>query len=189
MSTMSILTHTSFRLYLRRLAHLPRHSSGRIVVTTVFSPAASITRWDSWVVEHREALVTHLMKVIRFDQATAESAIDHLIGRLTRRLVKERGCTREEADRYVALGFSFLERVANNPNGVFSPTPEADIGWHILMIYSGECEAVCQVLAGRYIHHIPNDIPGRLSEAKCFSCASPSQDTDHCENDDCRNGR
>jgi hypothetical protein len=153
-------------------------------MTSTITLPATIERWNEWIVRHCEELVTHLVESIPFDLAIAESAIDHLTSRLACALVKDRGCSREDADRYVALGLNFLEEVANNPGQSFSPTPDADIGWHMLMIYTGEYAAVCQVLVGRYVHHIPNDIPGRQSEAKCFSCTDH-----HCENDDCRNGR
>lgn len=35
-----------------------------------------------------------------------------------------------------------------------------DIGWHTFILYTREYAAFCAKLAGHFIHHAPDDVPG-----------------------------
>ena len=54
-----------------------------------------------------------------------------------------------------ALGF--LKLCADHPGNGFAPSKMVDIGWHTFLMYTREYQEFCQEVAGRFIHHAPND--------------------------------
>ena len=88
-------------------------------------------------------------------------------------IMRENGLDRAAADSAVAEGLKFLVRCATTP-GPHSPTPEEDTGWHALMLDSRPYMALCDRIAGRYIHHEPTgqgcvDDGGSFCSSKCMS--------------------
>lgn len=53
-----------------------------------------------------------------------------------------------------ALAFLAASAVAIRPIG---PSELVDIGWHTFILYTVDYAAFCQRIAGRFIHHVPND--------------------------------
>ncbi|MCU7722260.1 hypothetical protein ODJ79_00875 [Actinoplanes sp. KI2] len=39
------------------------------------------------------------------------------------------------------------------------PSPLVDIGWHAFILYTREYAEFCHRIAGRFIHHVPDDSP------------------------------
>lgn len=53
-----------------------------------------------------------------------------------------------------ALAFLAACAVTTEPIG---PSPTVDIGWHTFILYTQEYADFCQKIAGRFIHHVPDD--------------------------------
>jgi hypothetical protein len=65
------------------------------------------------------------------------------------------------AERIFSEALGFLDFCGNSPVGGYGPSTLVDIGWHVFMVYTREYAAFCDRTAGRFIHHSPNDIPGK----------------------------
>ncbi len=79
--------------------------------------------------------------------------------RLVRRVVKDTGISFEKAELVVDAAVGFLKLCTDFPGHRFSPSPLVDIGWHTALLYTREYAAFCHQLAGRFLHHSPNDQP------------------------------
>ncbi|WP_233625410.1 hypothetical protein [Actinoplanes sp. ATCC 53533] len=55
-----------------------------------------------------------------------------------------------------ALAFLGTCATATEPIG---PSDLVDIGWHTFILYTHEYAAFCDKIAGRFIHHVPDDSP------------------------------
>lgn len=152
-------------------------TTGKVIMTALVA-SHSIVKWGGWVEDHQAELTENLVGNAGFDRQIAESAIRYLVDRLAMRLVQERGCSREEADYYVALGFDFLAEIRDNPGMSLGPTLDADVGWHNLILYTGEYASVCAVLVGHFVNHIPSDIPGFSTVPK--ECCGKKCHSDAC---------
>jgi len=81
--------------------------------------------------------------------------------RAVNRLVDDEGMESALAERVTGEAINFIEFVGKREGEAFSPSPLVDAGWHSLILYTREYAQLCDRLAGRFIHHSPNDIPGR----------------------------
>jgi hypothetical protein len=81
--------------------------------------------------------------------------------RLVARIAKENDCDACLAGRIMDQALGFLCLVAQDPDAQYSPSPVVDIGWHTIILYTREYAALCELLAGRFIHHAPLDEAGR----------------------------
>lgn len=63
---------------------------------------------------------------------------------------------REWAVRVMDQALAFLGACAVT-DVVMSPTEVVDIGWHTFILHTREYMAFCDLVAGRYIHHLPTD--------------------------------
>lgn len=90
---------------------------------------------------------------------------DELWGRLVGRIVKDHGVTIEEAELYMDGALGYLQMCANHPERRFAPAHKVDIGWHTFILYTRSYAEFCQRIAGRFIHHEPNDVPGKPMKA------------------------
>ncbi|WP_214110362.1 hypothetical protein [Acrocarpospora catenulata] len=45
------------------------------------------------------------------------------------------------------------------PGVGLAPSERVDIGWHTFLMYTRDYAAFCQTVAGRIIHHQPDDDP------------------------------
>ncbi|MGK5677604.1 glycine-rich domain-containing protein [Actinoplanes sp. URMC 104] len=79
-----------------------------------------------------------------FDRLTARIAAEHpdLDAAMPTRIVDQ------------ALAFLGTVATATRPLG---PSDLVDIGWHTFILYTEEYAEFCQRIAGRFIHHVPDD--------------------------------
>lgn len=76
--------------------------------------------------------------------------------RIVNRIIKEEDVSQDVACRILDQTLSFLTLCANE-EGAFTPSPMVDIGWHAFILYTREYAAYCQLIARRFIHHVPDD--------------------------------
>lgn len=81
-----------------------------------------------------------------------------LFDRLCRRLVLDYECDEARAARILDQSLAFLAACANAERPL-APSPEVDLGWHTFLLYTKEYAAFCERVAGRFIHHMPDDDP------------------------------
>ncbi len=82
-----------------------------------------------------------------------------LFRRLTARIAEEHPELAPEMPVRImdqALAFLGTCAVATRPVG---PSELVDIGWHTFVLYTAEYAQFCARVAGRFIHHVPDDDP------------------------------
>lgn len=90
---------------------------------------------------------------------TGRELIDsRLFDRLCRRIVLDYGRDEETAARIMDQALAFLAACARSERPL-APSPEVDIGWHTFLLYTREYADFCDRVAGRFIHHRPDDDP------------------------------
>ncbi|KLL09981.1 MULTISPECIES: hypothetical protein [Protofrankia] len=77
--------------------------------------------------------------------------------RLVDRVAVEVAGGRDLAVRIVDQTLAFLAASARNPGVGLAPSRLVDIGWHVFVLDTREYAAFCDQVAGRFIHHVPND--------------------------------
>lgn len=87
-----------------------------------------------------------------------------LFDRLVNRIVKEHLVDQAMAVRIADQALAFLGACAVTGKPL-SPSVTVDIGWHAFLMYTAEYAEFCQRVAGRFIHHVPEDGEGE-QEAK-----------------------
>ncbi|SNT58193.1 hypothetical protein SAMN05443665_10491 [Actinomadura meyerae] len=80
-----------------------------------------------------------------------------LFGRLVARIVHEKHVSTEEAERVLHQALGFLMACALNPGAGLAPSKSVDVGWHAFVLHTREYADFCQRIAGRFIHHAPDD--------------------------------
>lgn len=75
------------------------------------------------------------------------------------RIARENQISINEAQNVFESTKQFLYLCGANPDGVYSPTPKIDSGWHEFIMYTREYQEFCERYFGRIIHHVPNE-PG-----------------------------
>lgn len=83
-----------------------------------------------------------------------------LFTRLVNRIVEDHLVTPGHAERIMTQALAFLQACALNPGGGLAPSKQVDIGWHTLILYTRDYADLCQRIAGRFIHHAPDDEEG-----------------------------
>lgn len=88
-----------------------------------------------------------LMPETLFGRLSARIAVDHpeLTPDMPARILDQ------------ALAFLGACAVSTEPIG---PSDTVDIGWHTFILYTHEYADFCERIAGRFIHHQPDDVPG-----------------------------
>jgi hypothetical protein len=81
--------------------------------------------------------------------------------RLAARIVQDEGLTPDVAEQIAEGAIGFLYLLATNPDNGFAPSKLVDIGWHTFILYTRDYAGFCERVAGRFIHHEPNDNPER----------------------------
>lgn len=76
--------------------------------------------------------------------------------RLRNRIQKDKGYSQAHSELCIDSAIGFLYLCATN-NGPFVPSRFVDDGWHTFLLYTQEYFEFCNRIAGRYIHHSPND--------------------------------
>jgi hypothetical protein len=82
-----------------------------------------------------------------------------LFDRVVGRIVRDEGVEQVLAERIMDSALGFLWLNASRPGLALSPSPLVDVGWHTFILYTRGYEEFCQRVAGRFIHHEPNDNP------------------------------
>jgi len=83
-----------------------------------------------------------------------------LFKKLTLRVMaSNEGLDPDTAERIVEQALAFLVACAHYPDGHLSPSQTVDAGWHAFILHTRHYAEFCQRVAGRFIHHRPND-PG-----------------------------
>jgi hypothetical protein len=67
--------------------------------------------------------------------------------------------TKEKAEAILNEALGFLWMLSRSMKS-FSPSALVDLGWHSLMLDSYLYFALCDVINGAYIHHVPDTLPG-----------------------------
>lgn len=84
-----------------------------------------------------------------------------LFNRIADRIAREHGMDRELAGQVLDQAILFVAAAGRHPGMGLSPSPLVDKGWDTLILYTREYMDLCARVAGRYIHHTPNDDPTR----------------------------
>jgi hypothetical protein len=83
---------------------------------------------------------------------------ERLFRRLTTRIATEHGVSCAYAERVMDQALAFLGACATISEPL-SPSPEVDIGWHTFILYTADYAKFCDQVAGRFLHHVPDDDP------------------------------
>ncbi|MCW2948527.1 MAG: hypothetical protein JWR24_5244 [Actinoallomurus sp.] len=82
-----------------------------------------------------------------------------LFSRLVGRIVRDANVDRQLAERIMRQALAFLLACARNPDTPLAPSRTVDKGWHAFILHTREYADFCQDVAGRFIHHAPDDEP------------------------------
>lgn len=83
-----------------------------------------------------------------------------LFTRLTARIAVDHPEHAHHADTIMEQALAFLATCAANPGAGLGPSDTVDIGWHTFILYTKEYAEFSQRVAGRFMHHAPDDEPG-----------------------------
>lgn len=72
----------------------------------------------------------------------------------------------DRAERIADQALAFLGACARFPEKRLAPSKTVDIGWHAFILYTREYAEFCERVAGRFIHHVPQDAPGAPQHSK-----------------------
>ncbi|WP_242890851.1 glycine-rich domain-containing protein [Actinomadura litoris] len=79
-----------------------------------------------------------------FDKVAARTAAEHKM-------------PRELADRSLLQTLTMLRAIAEHPGTTLHPPKVIDYSWHMLILHTADYMAMCERLAGHYLHHTPAD--------------------------------
>ncbi|MFJ4188802.1 glycine-rich domain-containing protein [Kitasatospora sp. NPDC089509] len=82
---------------------------------------------------------------------------DALFGRLAHRVAHDQAMEQQLAERVVDQALAFLATCAANPAARLAPSRLVDHGWHAFLAYTREYAGFCDRVAGRFLHHNPED--------------------------------
>lgn len=103
------------------------------------------------------------MTIVQTETTTAKtgrSLVDpKLFDRMAARIAIEYGMDRPLAERVMDQALAFLFACATATTAL-KPSKLVDVGWHTFVLYTQEYAEFCDRVAGRFIHHIPDDGDG-----------------------------
>ncbi|MFF3007032.1 glycine-rich domain-containing protein [Kitasatospora sp. NPDC057940] len=98
------------------------------------------------------------MSPVSTERITGRALVDDaLFGRLVHRVVDDQDMEPQLAVRVVDQALAFLGTCAASPGAQLSPSRLVDHGWHAFLMYTGEYAGFCDRVAGRFLHHNPED--------------------------------
>lgn len=101
------------------------------------------------------------------EEVSARTLIEpELFACLCRKIVNDKGVEREYAERVMDQALAFLGACAKFPGNKLAPSNVVDVGWHAFILYTREYADFCQRVAGRMIHHVPEDASGAPQHSK-----------------------
>lgn len=83
---------------------------------------------------------------------------EQLFRRLSHRIAAEHDVSTVYAERVMEQALAFLGTCAVTTEPL-SPSPDVDLGWHTFILYTSDYAAFCDRIAGRFLHHVPDDDP------------------------------
>ncbi|MGH3941456.1 MAG: glycine-rich domain-containing protein [Pseudonocardiaceae bacterium] len=93
-----------------------------------------------------------------------------LFDRLTQRVVRDDGLDPDTAAQVVDQALAFLATLPRRPT--LRPSRLVDLGWHAFLLHTREYAEFCDRIAGRFLHHEPDDGP---TPVECGSLAEVRQ--------------
>jgi hypothetical protein len=84
---------------------------------------------------------------------------DELFDRLVCALVRDKEWERRLAERVISQTAAFVKVCADNPDRVLAPSRLVDAGWHVFILDTAGYAEFCERVAGRFVHHRPQDAP------------------------------
>ncbi len=93
----------------------------------------------------------------RHDPGTLITAA--LFAKLAARVELDAKVDADLAERIVGQALVFLLACARSPETPLAPSREVDHGWHAFILHTREYAEFCDRVAGRFIHHVPEE-PG-----------------------------
>ncbi|MEU0878880.1 hypothetical protein ABZ345_09800 [Lentzea sp. NPDC005914] len=94
--------------------------------------------------------------------ATISTELRH---QLRLQLTSEHSMNVTEADRIITDTISFLTVCAASPHRQFRPSRQVDLGWHQFILNTHDYAEFCDRLAGRFIHHVPDEFAAPVRRA------------------------
>ena len=82
-----------------------------------------------------------------------------MFSRLVARVMADNGDDHSTAARITEQALAFLAACAANPRMGLAPSPQVDKGWHAFILHTADYAEFCDRVAGRFIHHLPDE-PG-----------------------------
>ncbi|GAA1958775.1 hypothetical protein [Amycolatopsis minnesotensis] len=106
------------------------------------------------------------MTIALEERAGQELVSAELFDRLASRIAKERDMSREFAARIMDQALAFLFACGQSRSIELCPSQLVDLGWHTFILHTREYADFCQAVAGRFLHHVPNDDGAGLTDAE-----------------------
>lgn len=94
---------------------------------------------------------------------------DDLFDRLVEQIVKDGHADRRHAVRIMDQALAFLRACANNSGVSLRPSKAVDIGWHTFVLFTRDYAEFCARVAGRFLHHVPEEFNPPDSPAMTLS--------------------
>jgi hypothetical protein len=82
-----------------------------------------------------------------------------MFDRLVARVMTDNDDDQPTAARITEQALAFLVACAANPGAGLAPSPDVDKGWHAFILHTADYAEFCDRVAGRFIHHLPDE-PG-----------------------------
>jgi hypothetical protein len=82
---------------------------------------------------------------------------ESLFERFVSRIMTDHAFDHDRASKIMSNALAFLATCGTNRSAQLSPSETVDIGWHTAILYTREYAAICDMLAGGFIHHVPDD--------------------------------
>lgn len=103
--------------------------------------------------------------------ATPPAISTEMRHRLRTQLAIEHTISIAEADQIITDTISFLTVCAANPHQQFRPSEQVDLGWHQFILNTHDYAEFCDRVAGRFIHHVPDEFttPERRATANVLA--------------------
>jgi hypothetical protein len=100
------------------------------------------------------------------DQRTGRAvAGEELFDSLTHFVVTHNGQPRERAERIADQAVAFVVTAATATVPMV-PSDDVDLGLHALILHTKEYADLCERFAGRFLHHNPSRVAGRVSRRR-----------------------
>ncbi|TDC58582.1 hypothetical protein E1281_01125 [Actinomadura sp. KC345] len=102
------------------------------------------------------------MTIITQQTATAVTAPRELISpdlfaRVAARAAAEHSMPPDLAERSLVQTLTMLHAIAAHPGTTIHPPRVIDVTWHMLILHTADYIAMCDQIAGHYLHHTPAD--------------------------------